>query len=91
MTSLSSCYKEKLTSESIVARRGIEKLELDILASVSVAKTLIVGDANLSSCSLDALEPRLVKARINEDERACFILMLIGAARLTPKVAHCSL
>jgi hypothetical protein len=36
--------KNKLTSASIVARRGIVKLVLDILASVSVAKTFTSSD-----------------------------------------------
>lgn len=83
-------HKEKLTSASIVARRGIEKLELDMLASVSVAKTLIVGDAMLSSCSLNKPEPRLVKARINDDDCDFFAHISIGVPRLLRKLASCS-
>ncbi len=55
--------KNKLTSASIVARRGIVKLVLDILASASVAKTLISSDDFSSSFSLSALESKVVRAR----------------------------
>lgn len=71
----------ELTSASMVDRRGMAKLELDILASVFVPRTLTVLSVSLESSFSSAISFELRDDRARKDMDFDFLLKLLTDIR----------
>lgn len=71
----------ELTSASMVDRRGMAKLELDILASVFVPRTLTVLSVSLESSFSSAISFELRDDRARKDIDFDFLLKLLAEIR----------